>query len=74
MSMLISLFGGGNSKSCPDCGSDMNGGECHECGYGSEEDDGMEESEGVETQDLLDIKDELQRVIEKVNRLIARPD
>ena len=60
-------------KTCPDCGSPMSGGECPECGYGAEEGD-MEEEEGIEMQQLLDIKDELQKVVEKINRLIVNSD
>lgn len=72
----MSLFPmGGQGKTCPDCGCSMNGGECPECGYGSEdegEDDGEMESEGASIQELMDLKDDLQRVMEKVNRLIVK--
>ena len=79
MSKLILALGpmmGGNSY-CPDCGCDMkSNGTCPECGYGEEEDmkseGNDEEEEGVDTQGLLDLKDDLQRVIEKINRLIVK--
>lgn len=72
MSMLLSFLGGNGDKYCPDCGSGMNGKECPECGYGSEENDMEEEDDSGEMQALIDIKDELQRVMEKVNRLIVK--
>ena len=69
-----SILGVAPSPKCPDCGASLNGdGGCEECGYGmegEEEDDG--EDEGASLQELLDIKDELQRVLEKVNRLILK--
>ena len=48
-------------------------GTCPECGYG--EDDGEMEDDGGEEMDLqalLDIKDDLQRVMDKINRLIVK--
>lgn len=70
----MSLFPMGQGKTCPDCGCRMSGGECAECGYGSEEgeDEGEMESEGASIQELMDLKDDLQRVMEKVNRLIVK--
>lgn len=71
---LGSLFGGGGKEYCPDCGCDMkSNGTCPECGYG--EDDGEMEDDGGEEMDLqalLDIKDDLQRVMDKINRLIVK--
>ena len=68
---LGSLMGGGSKDYCPDCGCDMkSNGTCPECGYG--EDDGMdEEDEKMEMQGLLDIKNDLQRVMDKIDRLIV---
>lgn len=68
----MSLFPMGQGKTCPDCGCSMNGGECPECGYGSEEGEDEMESEGASIQELMDLKDDLQRVMEKVNRLIVK--
>lgn len=70
---LIGMLGG--KCSCPDCGSLMKAEEgCGECGYGTggmgEEDDSEEET--LTLQELLDVKDDLQRVLEKVNRLIVK--
>lgn len=72
---LGSLMGGGSKDYCPDCGCDLkSNGTCPECGYGEEEDDEMEEEEGPGTQELLDIKNDLQRVMEKIDRLIVNGD
>ena len=74
---LGSLFGSGGKEYCPDCGCDMkSNGTCPDCGYG--EDDGdMEddsEEEGMDMQALLDLKNDLQRVMEKIDRLIVNGD
>lgn len=73
---LGSLMGGGMNSYCPDCGCDLkSNGCCSECGYGEEEeDDGMEEEEGSDLQAILDIKNDLQRVMEKIDRLIVNGD
>lgn len=71
---LGSLMGGNNKSYCPDCGCDLkSNGTCPECGYG-EDDGGMEDDGGEEMdlQALLDIKDDLQRVMDKINRLIVK--
>lgn len=71
---LGSLMGGGSRDYCPDCGCDMkSNGCCPECGYGEEEDD-MEEEEGPDLQAIMDIKNDLQRVMEKIDRLIVNGD
>ena len=71
---LGSLMGGGSRDYCPDCGCDMkSNGVCPECGYGEEEDD-MEEEEGPDLQAIVDIKNDLQRVMEKIDRLIVNGD
>lgn len=70
---FVTMLGIGPAPKCPDCGASLNGeGCCDECGYGMEEEEEEEESEGASLQELLDIKDELQRVLEKVNRLILK--
>jgi tRNA(Ile2) C34 agmatinyltransferase TiaS len=67
-------MGGGSRDYCPDCGCDMkSNGACPECGYGEEEDD-MEEEEGPDLQAIMDIKNDLQRVMEKIDRLIVNGD
>ena len=71
---LGSLMGGGSRDYCPDCGCDMkSNGACPECGYGEEEDD-MGEEEGPDLQAIMDIKNDLQRVMEKIDRLIVNGD
>ena len=75
--VLGSLMGGGNKEYCPDCGCDMkSNGTCPDCGYGEEEDDMEEEGEeeGMDMQALIDLKNDLQRVMEKIDRLIVNGD
>lgn len=71
---LGSLMGGTGKEYCPDCGSDLkSNGCCPECGYG--EDGGMEEEDGEEEanmQAMMDLRDDLQRIVEKLGRLIAK--
>ena len=71
-----SLLGGGGKNYCPDCGCDLkSNGSCPDCGYGEEEeDDDMEEEEGPDLQAIMDIKNDLQRVMEKIDRLIVNGD
>lgn len=71
---LGSLMGGGGKDYCPDCGCDLkSNGCCPDCGYGEdEEEDDMEEEEGPDLQAIMDIRDELQRVVEKLGRLISK--
>lgn len=60
-------------RKCPDCGGEMQDGECSDCGYGGE--DEMEgEEEGVDTQALLDLKDHLQAAMKLIDRLIVKTD
>jgi hypothetical protein len=73
---LGSLMGGGSKDYCHDCGCDMkSNGTCPDCGYGEEEDDmevgGKEE---MDMQALIDLKNDLQRVMEKLDRLIVNGD
>lgn len=71
MLSLTSMLGA-SKKTCPDCGSTlMNDGSCPECGYGGEN-DMEEEDEQMETQALLEIKDDLQRILTKIDRLIVK--
>jgi hypothetical protein len=59
-------------RTCPDCGGEMQNGECQDCGYGSEDNDmGEEEDEQLETQTLLDLKKQLQSAMDLVDRLIV---
>lgn len=68
---LGSLLGGTGKEYCPDCGCDMkSNGTCPECGYGEEE--GEDEGEEMDVQAIMDIRDDLQRVVEKLGRLISK--
>ena len=73
---LGSLMGGGSKNYCPDCGCDLkSNGSCPDCGYGEEEEgDDMEKEEGPDLQAIMDIKNDLQRVMEKIDRLIVNGD
>jgi tRNA(Ile2) C34 agmatinyltransferase TiaS len=72
---LGSLMGGGSKDYCPDCGCDMrSNGTCPDCGYGEEEDEDDMEEEGPDLQAIMDIKNDLQRVMEKIDRLIVNGD
>lgn len=72
--VLGSLMGGGNKEYCPDCGCEMkSNGTCPDCGYGEEDD--MEEEGGEEEMDMqaiMDIRDDLQKLVEKLGRLISK--
>jgi hypothetical protein len=76
MSKLTIALGslmGGSREYCPDCGCDLKStGSCPDCGYGEEEDEG--EEEGMDMQALIDLKNDLQRVMEKLDRLIVNGD
>ena len=75
LSIILGSMMGGSKEYCPDCGCDMkSNGTCPDCGYGEEEDDMEGEDEGAGKQELLDIKNELQRVMEKIDRLIVNGD
>jgi hypothetical protein len=71
-----SLLGGGGKDYCPDCGCDMkSNGTCPDCGYGEEEEDDMEEEgeeEGMDMQAVMDIRDDMQKLVEKLGRLISK--
>jgi hypothetical protein len=72
---LGSFMGGTGKEYCPDCGCDLkSNGSCPECGYGEDEgemeDEG--EDEGMDAQAIMDIRDDLQRVVEKLGRLLSQ--
>jgi len=65
-------LGGTGKEYCPDCGCDMkSNGTCPECGYGEEE-EGEDEGGEMDVQAIMDIRDDLQRVVEKLGRLISK--
>jgi tRNA(Ile2) C34 agmatinyltransferase TiaS len=69
----MSAFGMRRKGLCPDCGGGMKGGECEECGYGNEEEDDDEE-EPSNVSALLEIRDDLQRLSNKIAELIKNGD
>lgn len=74
---FMSIFGMKRAKGCPDCESPLEfNGCCPECGYGEEEDgEEMEsEEEGVDVGALLEIRDDLQRLMNKLADLIKDSD
>lgn len=74
---LMSAFGMRRKGLCPDCGSEMKGGECEECGYGNEEEDDDEEGDEQDSSNvsvLLEIRDDLQRLSNKIADLIKNGD
>ena len=75
LTIALGSFMGAGKDYCPDCGCDMkSNGACPECGYGEEEDteeEGDEEGE-MDMQALMDIRDDLQKLVEKLGRIIAK--
>jgi hypothetical protein len=77
MSKLMIALGGmlpsaAKPRICPDCGGEMQGGECSDCGYGGEDDNMEEEDEQAETQGLLDAKKALQTAMDLIDRMIVK--
>jgi hypothetical protein len=68
--LIIGAPKGGKGRSCPECKSSMESdGTCSECGYGEEEEG--EEEGGEEGSDrLVEIRDDLQRIVDKISKLI----
>lgn len=69
--LIIGAPKGGKSRSCPECDSPMESdGTCSECGYG--EDEGEEyEDEEMSNDRLMEIRDDLQRVVDKISKLLS---
>jgi len=63
---------GGKSRSCPECDSPMESdGTCSECGYGEEE-EYKDEGEGDgHMERMVEIRDDLQRLVDKLSKLIS---
>ena len=62
---------GGKSRSCPECDSPMeSNGCCPECGYGEEEYEEEGEDEG-HMERMVELRDDLQRVVDKLSKLIS---
>lgn len=71
---LMSAFKMRRKGLCPDCGGGMKGGECEECGYGNEEEEDDDEEESSNVSVLLEIRDDLQRLSNKIAKLIENGD
>ena len=76
MKAMLAILGGpmgGKSRSCPECGSPMESDKtCSECGYGEDEDEGEEEGEDDgHMERMVEIRDDLQRVVDKLSKLIS---
>ena len=75
MKSLLMILGGpmdGKGRSCPECESPLESdGCCSECGYGEEEEDDGE-GEGDDHMDRMkELRDDLQRVVDKLSKLIS---
>jgi uncharacterized Zn finger protein (UPF0148 family) len=77
MNAMLAILGGpmsGKSRSCPECDSPMESdGTCSECGYGEDEEsyeDEGEEDDGHMDR-MIEIRDDLQRVVDKLSKLIS---
>jgi uncharacterized Zn finger protein (UPF0148 family) len=67
---------GSRKKSCPECGSPLEeNGCCSECGYGEEEEyeeeGGEEEGEDMHNERMIELRDDLQRIVDKLSKLIS---
>ena len=70
---LMLVIGAPKTRKCPECSSPMESdGSCSECGYGESEDDGEEgEMEGEGADRLMEIRDDLQRLVDKISKMIS---
>jgi hypothetical protein len=78
MNAMLAILGGpmkGKGRSCPECDSPMESdGTCSECGYGEEEEMYEDEDEGEEddhNERMIELRDDLQRVVDKLSKLIS---
>lgn len=77
MKSLLMILGGpatDKGRSCPECDSPMEpNGCCPECGYGEEEyeEEGEDEEENGHMERMVEIRDDLQRVVDKLSKLIS---
>ena len=75
---LLMFLGGpmvSRKKSCPECESPLEeNGCCSECGYGEEEEyeeEGEEEGEDMHNERMIELRDDLQRIVDKLSKLIS---
>lgn len=78
MNAMLAILGGpmnDKQRSCPECESPMEAdGTCSECGYGEEEeyeDEGGEEEGNGHMERMVEIRDDLQRIVDKLSKLIS---
>lgn len=66
-------MGGKKGRSCPECDSPLESdGCCTECGYGEQEGEYEEdEEEGDHMDRMIELRDDLQRVVDKLSKLIS---
>ena len=73
MKAMLAILGGpmgGKSRSCPECDSPMESdGTCSECGYGEEEEYEGEDDDHMDR--MIEVRDDLQRVVDKLSKLIS---
>lgn len=75
---LMLVIGAPKKRSCPECDSPMESdGSCSECGYGESEDEGGEyengedEGESDHMDRMTEIRDDLQRVVDKLSKMLS---
>ena len=75
MNAMLAILGGpvsGKSRSCPECDSPMESdGTCSECGYGEEEEYEEEGEDDGHMERMVEIRDDLQRLVDKLSKLIS---
>jgi uncharacterized Zn finger protein (UPF0148 family) len=76
MKAMLAILGGpmgGKGRSCPECGSPMESDKtCSECGYGENEEEYEDEDEGDgHMERMIEVRDDLQRVVDKLSKLIS---
>lgn len=75
MNAMLAILGGpmgGKSRSCPECDSPMESdGTCSECGYGEEEEYEDEGEGDGHMERMVEIRDDLQRLVDKLSKLIS---
>ena len=70
--MILGAPSGGKERSCPECESPLESdGCCSECGYGEEEEDECEGEDDGHMDRMIEIRDDLQRVVDKLSKLIS---
>jgi len=72
---LMLVIGAPKTRKCPECSSPMESdGSCSECGYGESEEEGGEEEGEMEDEGgdrLMEIRDDLQRLVDKISKMIS---